>query len=691
MKRLFTSLVFVWLVVPYLFSQEYHYLTWEDYQVNPKNLNTDTEYPPGGGLVAGWTTILGATNKTTTAYSKTLAIPFNFSFNGSKVTHYKVSPAGIVTFDTAAVVGLDSINEALPSAKVPNKSICIWGLGCWAGDYVVTKTFGTAPNRQFWIMFDSYHQRGLKAAGYFYGSIVLEETSNYIYLVEQRTLCVENGNICTGKTEVTMGIQLDKSNAIQLTGSPKYAFKSTELPSSVDNIFHEFVPGTRPKLDIEGFKYNNLRYNPTAKLPMQFNGTFRNTGTETITSVDVNYSVNGSATVTDKGVAINVAQGERFDISTKTPYSNKSGEYNVKMWLSNLNNSQTDGIRNNEVLGPLTLVDSFVQRRVLHETFTSSTCPPCKPGNEQLELVLLSNDENYTSIKYQFYFPGTGDPYTTQEGRNRGTFYNGIGSVPTLVLDGQTKINPQIYSEKMYQDAAGIPAFFSISPKATVTGKTVKISTDINALLDFPTGLVLYTAINEKITKKNVKTNGEVEFYHVMKKMLPTNTGAVLPEFKQYVKQTFPLNYTFNGNYRLPLDGQQANHINHATEHCVEDFTNLEVVQFIQDPVSKFVYQSGRADVTVETSTDQIDLSELVYLKPNPAQDYTVLDLSKFVNFGEGVQVDLYDQQGRKLRSSKGFNSQFEINTSDLAEGVYIVRAQNATQLATVKLVVSKM
>ena len=34
---------------------------------------------------------------------------------------------------------------------------------------------------------------------------------------------------------------------------------------------------------------------------------------------------------------------------------------------------------NNTVTGLVTLVDSFVQRKVLHETFTSSNRPPCVP------------------------------------------------------------------------------------------------------------------------------------------------------------------------------------------------------------------------------------------------------------------------------------------------------------------------
>jgi hypothetical protein len=57
--------------------------------------------------------------------------------------------------------------------------------------------------------------------------------------------------------------------------------------------------------------------------------------------------------------------------------------------------------------------------------------------------------------------------------------------------------------------------------------------------------------------------------------------------------------YTFKGNYRLPVNAGDP--INHAQEHSVENFDNLMVVYWLQDVVTKEVYQSGKADCVPDT------------------------------------------------------------------------------------------
>jgi hypothetical protein len=124
------------------------------YWLPPRDLNRDVEEPLAA--VTGWTSIL-ATAATPT-WSPTQTLPFSFQFNGSAVTQYKVSSSGVLTFDVVpALPAPASTPAALPNAAIPDKSVCIWGLqGTGAKDNIVTKTFGNAPNRQYWIQFSSY-------------------------------------------------------------------------------------------------------------------------------------------------------------------------------------------------------------------------------------------------------------------------------------------------------------------------------------------------------------------------------------------------------------------------------------------------------------------------------------------------------------------------------------------------------
>src|SRR5688572_21827507 len=117
---------------------QYYYIPFSG--SNPGNLNTDTEYPPGGGLPAGWGTLFtgSATTYTTPVWTNPVTLPFAFNFNGAPVTNYKVATSGVVTFTTTATAVPTEANVALPSANIPDNSIVVWGLAANAGDFVIT-------------------------------------------------------------------------------------------------------------------------------------------------------------------------------------------------------------------------------------------------------------------------------------------------------------------------------------------------------------------------------------------------------------------------------------------------------------------------------------------------------------------------------------------------------------------------
>lgn len=205
---------------------------------NPGGLNADPEYPVGGGIAAGWTTIQAMS--ATPVWSVVQTIPFTFSFNGSPVTQFKVSTSGILTFDIAASSCPSYTKSTLPDATIPNQSVCIWGLAALgANDNIVTKTFGTAPNRQLWIQFSSYGYGSVLSDGsnFCYWSIVLDETTNKIHIVDNRT-----GGYATTK-QVSAGIQINSTSAYMVATSPNLNALSTTDPAPADNSYYTFIPG----------------------------------------------------------------------------------------------------------------------------------------------------------------------------------------------------------------------------------------------------------------------------------------------------------------------------------------------------------------------------------------------------------------------------------------------------------------
>jgi hypothetical protein len=130
----------------------------------------------------------------------------------------------------------------------------------------------------------------------------------------------------------------------------------------------------------------------------------------------------------------------------------------------------------------------------------------------------------------------------------------------------------------------------------TVNDKTVGLQVTITPVLEIDnSNLRFFAAIVEKKTINNVATNGEHEFMYVMKKFMTNISGDIIDTLRLNDSVTTKdYSYTFNGNYRLPEDSRTP--INHSIEHSVEDFNNLMVVYWLQNIVTKEVYQAGKID-----------------------------------------------------------------------------------------------
>src|SRR5258705_5707917 len=143
-------------------SAQYFYYANVNAGHNPGSINNDSELPTP---LTGWTAISTSPNAAP-VWTAAQSIGFTFSFNGTPVTQFMVSSSGILTFDVATALPAPSYTiTALPNAAIPDNSVCIWGLGALGtNDYIIRKTFGTSPNRQLWIQFNSYGYGGTTAS-----------------------------------------------------------------------------------------------------------------------------------------------------------------------------------------------------------------------------------------------------------------------------------------------------------------------------------------------------------------------------------------------------------------------------------------------------------------------------------------------------------------------------------------------
>jgi hypothetical protein len=345
-------------------SAQYYYFSHANAGQNPGNLNQDDEYPIGGGLASDWALIdTGSSVPSWSHFSPMM--PFAFKFNGTTVTQYKVSTSGVLTFDVSAVTPPPFANTAIPSASIPDNSIMAWGIkGLNANhDYIVTKTFGNAPNRQHWVMFNSYSA----ASGcYTYWSIVMEETTNKIYIVDMR-----NGGCAEA---LTVGIQVNNSTAVSVTGSPSVPQLAGSDPSPADNSFYEFIPGTIPANDAALYAASVSSAIKLAPSTVSISGKIENMGSAAITAYTIKYT-DGTTVYSYPVTSVTIASGQVASFTHSTPFNVAAATtYNLKVWVETSgDNNHANDTANTSVRG----IAFVPQKNLVFEVGTGTWCGWC--------------------------------------------------------------------------------------------------------------------------------------------------------------------------------------------------------------------------------------------------------------------------------------------------------------------------
>lgn len=652
MKKYYLSL-FLSVLTLGVFGQSYYQLPFINAGSNPGNLNNDPEQPEGflSANATGYSNVLSSS--AADAWSTAQTIPFSFNFNGSPETTYYVSTSGVVTFASSAPVTIPGFTPSiLPAATIPPKSICAWGVDLTgANDAVVSKTFGTAPNRQHWIIWASASSSAL-GTGWTYWGIVFEETTNVIHIVDMRSYSQGGGNLA-----LTAGIQIDGSTAINVAGSPSLTSQNTATGGSqsdaLDNTYYSFIYGVQPQYDFTAIGSSVPQYYDLTNAPFSLDVDLRNIGSAGVATFDLNYSVNGGATVTAPATGAgltSLASGNYIHPTAWTPTA--AGSYSIELWASNLNGNPDANTANDKYTVSVTVVDTAATRQTLMEVFTASSCPPCKPGNENMDLNVVPNISNYTIVKYQQDFPGSGDPYQTVESVNRRNYY-AINSIPRMEIDGQWDGNAQSLTTGIFNDYQVVPAFMYFNfNEASISNTTVNIDFDIEVLADYPAGNYrTQVAIIEKRTTGNVANNGETEFFNVMMDMVPNENGTPVTGLTKgntiNVTKTADVSSTF-----------------------VEDLWELKVVVWVEETGSKMVMNSAWADITQLVSLAETD-ANAASIYPNPANDVLNIELDE----QKDMTVKIYDMTGKLvLDQSFGLSAQQSINMSGFAPGVYNVQ-----------------
>ncbi len=316
-------------------------------------------------------------------------LPFPWTFFGQSVTKYLVSDNGYITFDTTAVTSFPN-NTSVPNAANPNKAIyAFWDdaeLTSYSGvhDYIYSWTYGSFPNRVHVIQWSGITPKGTSPqTNYTYFAILIHEGGNFDIV----------HNFGRGPQSGTVGVEdATGTDATMVTGSPSFVLPITPILTSQMKVY-KFYYGTQPTYDIVGDSVSTPWF-VSSGTNVSMTGDLINYGKTTITSMDLNYRIDGGAVQTQTLTGLNFVSNTYYNFTHNIQWSavGPGVMHNIKVWCTKLNGSNNDNVPANDSIFGTIFVNNGVTatREVLIEEFSTAPCGYCPEGNLMLQNIIDS-------------------------------------------------------------------------------------------------------------------------------------------------------------------------------------------------------------------------------------------------------------------------------------------------------------
>jgi large repetitive protein len=318
-------------------------------------------------------------------------------------------------------------------------------------------------------------------------------------------------------------------------------------------------------------------------------------------------------------------------------------------------------------------------RVTLVEQFTNSSCPPCGTYSPLVYNYANTNPTQLAVVAFHTSFPYNNDSMNIEnlsESAARVSYYS-INGAPSSVLDGNVyngstgtfgpNINNYITTRIAVAPKYDIANTFLTLNNNTLTGKFIFKSINTNNATD---SLVAHLIVIEKNVLKNSYAaspgnNSETSYGYVMRKMLPNTNGTLL------------LNKNMNATDTISFNWNILN---------IKDTAQLRVVAFVQNAVTKEVYQAQIFDnknedvVVVPNATKDLILYNNFLIFPNPSNgNFEITNDENIIN------IAIVNQMGAIVFTKNSLGKNVSIH-KQLPNGIYNVLVTSAKGIKKQKL-----
>ncbi|MFC1734008.1 Omp28-related outer membrane protein, partial [candidate division KSB1 bacterium] len=429
-------------------------------------------------------------------------------------------------------------------------------------------------------------------------------------------------------------------------------------------------------------------------------GEIENSGTDNVTSFDLNYTINGGTINTMSISSVNIAYGNTYNYSHSTTWTpTVAGNYEVKIWTSNVNGVADENPQDDTITKNVTVVLAMGTKKVLIERFTGAWCQFCPDGDVVVDNILSTHGEDVVAvavhdgdgmefsdgIRTAFNVTGyptanidrTLFPTESKEPHSRGAWVDNVNSQ----LSSFTPCNVEVTFT--YNDAAR-----QIS--ATVSAQFVEAAQGDMRFV--------FMVLEDSVTGTGSSYN-QVNYYNTVSGHPYFGAGNPIIGFvHKYVLRALPAGVFGNAGV-IPANVTASSNYSENFTYTIPngyDAAQIHLVGFVAY-YSTTVGMRPVLNVDGKPLFENVGISELgpeyqfINIYPNPASSYAMVNFRLFES--KEVTMDVYNTIGELVHHTEMGKVPVgryasPLNTENLESGLYIVNLTIGNDVVTKKLII---
>lgn len=425
-------------------------------------------------------------------------------------------------------------------------------------------------------------------------------------------------------------------------------------------------------------------------------GLIKNNGGNDITSIDLNWQVDGGTTYTQSLTGLAIIPGQSYNFNHSDQWNAMAGFHTLRVWLSNTNGNDSD-LSNNEIIKSIYVVNELFSKTVVYEEATGTWCQWCPRGLVGLKDMLHNHpDGSFIGIAVHNNDPMVVAAYNSAIGGYISGYPSGtLNRIPVEVDPGLSSIEPAYQAE-----LTRVPLGKITVPDVSWNSTTRQISFEVNsqfaldiAAANYNVAAVIvengvhgtasgYNQANaysgsanplmdwEGVNWNNLPASvpaATMVYNHVGRALLGGFTGVAssVPSAVSY-NTLYPYSFT----YTLPT---------------TQNENNIEVVAILIDNASGQIVNADNFDLgaKITLATTNFNSKNKISIFPNPSTG--ILN----VNTQNTVEISITDLLGKVMFHSNKITNQTPIDLSGFQKGVYLAKIVGDNTISTEKIILN--